>query len=393
MAKQTTSKPVSLGICTFCQGEFPKNKFTQHLKTCKARQERSAAQEGESQRLFHLQVEGKYRPEYWMHLELPATATLADLDSFLRYVWLECCDHLSEFTIKGESYEYEMMDPWGLEDLTLVEEPGTPGDDEDDLDEEDDEDEEEFSMEEIATEMSRQLALEFQTDLKNVPVGEIEKKLEALFAENMPPGLAGGALPMLRPLLTTMAESLQQGTLAQDLAEMEEEEEEEEEGGMRSELGDVLEVGDKFSYVYDFGSSSTLSLRVLAEREGAVPVSEDEEEEEHDHDHGHAGHGHEEEDDEDFEDEEDEEEMPILIMARNEAPKLTCHICGKPATQVPSLSEYTSLASVALCDTHAKKAEDADMLLPIVNSPRTGICGYDGDNEEEWDFEDEDEEE
>src|SRR5579883_330024 len=90
MAKQTTPKQVSLGICTFCQGEFAKNKMTQHLKTCKARQERSAEQEGEGQRLFHLQIEGKYRPEYWMHVELPATATLANLDSFLRYVWLEC---------------------------------------------------------------------------------------------------------------------------------------------------------------------------------------------------------------------------------------------------------------------------------------------------------------
>lgn len=377
MAKHTTQREVSLGICTFCQGEFAKNKFTQHLKTCKARLGRSAEQAENNQRLFHLQVEGKYRPEYWMHLELPTEATLADLDSFLRFVWLECCDHLSEFEIEGESFSYASGDDWGmgLGGLELVEET-----DEDEQEDEDEQGEapENLSMEEISAEMSRQLALEFKTDLKNVPVEEIEKKLEALFAENMPPGMSTSALPVLRPLLSSMAESLQQGTLAQDLADMEEEDEEDEEGGMQTTLGDVLEVGGKFSYVYDFGSSSTLSLRVIAEREGSVPVLDGEEEDE-DHDHEDEDHDH--------------EDVAILIMARNKAPNVVCHICGKPATSVPSGSEYDSLATVALCDAHAAKTEYPDDLLPIVNSPRTGICGYTGEDEEEWEFEEMDEDE
>jgi len=38
---------------------------------------------------------------------------------------------------------------------------------------------------------------------------------------------------------------------------------------MEAELGEVLNVGEKFSYVYDFGSSTTLSLRVIAGPRGA----------------------------------------------------------------------------------------------------------------------------
>lgn len=374
MAKQTAPKEVSLGICNFCQGQFAKNKMLQHLKSCRARLASINKDVEEKQRLFHVQVEGKYRPGYWMHLEVPAAATLAELDDFLRYIWLECCDHLSEFEIGGETYEYEPEDEWGMSlgGLSLV---GASEANEDEEDEDEDEEEgEEPGMQEIATEMSRQLSLEFGTELKNVPPAEIEKKLEELFAANMPPGMAGGALPMLRPLLSQMAESLQQGTLAQDLEALEEEEEDE--GGMQSELGEVLEVGEKFSYVYDFGSSSTLSLRVIDEREGVVPVVEDEEDEEDELEDG-------------------EDEIAIFIMGRNEPPTLVCHVCGQPATRVPSASEYDALAETALCDTHAAQTEHPDELLPIVNSPRTGICGYTGneyEDDEEWD-EDEDDEE
>jgi hypothetical protein len=39
-----------------------------------------------------------------MHLEVPADATLTDLDEFLRETWVECCEHLSAFRIAGVSY-------------------------------------------------------------------------------------------------------------------------------------------------------------------------------------------------------------------------------------------------------------------------------------------------
>jgi len=62
---------------------------------------------GKAVRLFHLRAEGHYAPDYWLHLEIPAADTLADLDDFLRAIWLECCGHLSAFIIDGVSYELD----------------------------------------------------------------------------------------------------------------------------------------------------------------------------------------------------------------------------------------------------------------------------------------------
>lgn len=373
MAKQAEQKTVSTGICRFCQGEFAKNKMTQHLKSCKARLTAENEQTGEKQRLFHLLVEGTYRPSYWMHLEVPAAATLADLDDFLRDTWLECCGHLSEFEIGDASYSSEAEGDWGMDfgGLRLV------GSDEEEEEDEEEDGEQLPSMEEIAGEMSRQLSAEFHSDLKDVPVEQIEEKLAALFAESMPPGMSAATLPALRPLLNSMAHSLHEGTLAEDL---EEGEIEDEDGGMDVELGEVLNVGEKFSYVYDFGSSTNLSFRVIDEREGVLPADDEDEEEEL------------EEDEEEYE---DEGEIDLVVMARNEPPPWVCNVCGKPATHVLPESEYDTLDKAGLCDDHAKKYQYSDELLPMVNSPRVGVCGYTGeyDEEEDWDEEDDEDEE
>jgi hypothetical protein len=375
MVRQTERREISRGVCRFCQGEFAKNKITQHLKSCKARFAHNAEHNGQEQRLLHLLVEGKYRPEYWMHLEVPAVATLSDLDDFLRTIWLECCGHLSDFTIDGVSYASFPDDSWimSFSEQDLLEEE----DGEEDEEDEEDEEEELPAMEEVAVEIAKRLSTEFHTDLKNVPVAQIEERLVQLFTENMPMGRSPAVLQSLRPVLGAIALSLQQGTLVQDLQEVTlEEDEEDEEEGMEAELGSVVNVGEKFSYTYDFGSSSTLSLRVIGEREGILPVVHDEEDEK-----------------EAEESEEDLEETgEIVVLARNELPPLTCHICGQPATQVPSGSEYDSLAEGALCKTHASASESPDELLPLVNSPRTGICGYTGEEEEDWDDEEEEEE-
>lgn len=94
---------VSNGQCAYCQRTFAKSGMTRHLQACRPRQETLQGSRGTS-RLFHLVVEGSHLPVYWMHLELPASATLDELDSFLRRVWLECCGHLSAFEIDGTSF-------------------------------------------------------------------------------------------------------------------------------------------------------------------------------------------------------------------------------------------------------------------------------------------------
>lgn len=374
MAKQAEPKEVSVGVCRFCEQEFAKSKMTQHLKTCKARQDEMSKQEGDEERLFHLLVEGKYRPEYWMHLEVPAEMMLSELDDFLRAIWLECCGHLSAFEIDGTSYEAAPADDWGL-DFGGLQLMGNDGNEEDEGTMP--------SMEEMAAEISKQVAAEFQTDLKEVPIEQIEQRLEQMFAENMPPEMSTATMPTLRPFLSVMAQSLQQGTLAHDLEEAEEaeetaeeEEDDDEEGGMEVELGEVLEAGKKFSYVYDFGSSTTLNLRVIAERVGTLPEDDEAEDEDEDYEEG---------------DYEDEDTIDLVVMARNEPPALKCHICGQPATHVPSASEYDVLSEAALCEKHAEESEDPDELLPVVNSPRVGICAYTGGEDEEWEAEEWDE--
>ncbi len=109
-------------------------------------------------------------------------------------------------------------------------------------------------------------------------------------------------------------------------------------------LEKVLKVGQKFTYEYDFGSTTELTLRVVSERDGVV--------------------------------QEGEEDDPVTILARNVPPVILCKVCGKPATKVAG--GYYNVEENAYCNKCARRSEDADMMLPVVNSPRVGVCGYTG---------------
>lgn len=112
-------KQESKGKCGFCKNTFSKGAMTKHLASCEQRKAASeissSKQKPQKTKLFHLVAEGHDLPEYWIHLEASAKATLEDLDRFLRNIWLECCGHLSAFTIKGESYDGE----GDMDDVTL----------------------------------------------------------------------------------------------------------------------------------------------------------------------------------------------------------------------------------------------------------------------------------
>src|ERR1700733_3143600 len=71
-----------------------------HLVTCNARLHAIGEADGKRgafERIYHLQVKDAWGGDYWLNLEMPGSATLAQLDSYLRAIWLECCDHLSGF--------------------------------------------------------------------------------------------------------------------------------------------------------------------------------------------------------------------------------------------------------------------------------------------------------
>ncbi len=107
-----------MGQCYLCRGRFSKRGMSRHLKSCTANHSAfasavkvmTAEEKTKIQDCLHVRVEGRHLPEYWMHLEVPASATLYDLDLFLRDIWLECCGHLSLFTINGQGYSREPDD-------------------------------------------------------------------------------------------------------------------------------------------------------------------------------------------------------------------------------------------------------------------------------------------
>ncbi|MFA7059809.1 MAG: hypothetical protein WC156_03200 [Pedobacter sp.] len=66
----------------------------------------------------------------------------------------------------------------------------------------------------------------------------------------------------------------------------------------------------------------------------------------------------------------------IKLLVRNNAPEIACDVCGKTATQICTDCIYDG---GLLCDRCAEShACETDFLLPVVNSPRCGVCAYEG---------------
>ena len=334
MANKAATKEVSKGVCSFCKGEFEKAKMTQHLKYCKQRATEIATELESTPalkktRLFHILVEGRYNPQYWMHLEMSASDTLADLDDFLRTIWLECCGHLSEFTIGGTSYSSEPEDYFYFgEDAT---------------DEEAEIEEEELNVGELLQtfppEYLKMLPKNFLSEFQKF---ETIDDLVTYLKETLN-SIPKKGVPHSQEEWDAYRERYFQSQVLEALLEMVEDR------SLDVSLEKVLKVGQKFSYEYDFGSSTDLTLKVLSEREGAVQ-------------------------------DEDEDEDTIEILARNIEPVMLCKVCGKPAKFV--VGGYFDVEENAFCSKKCvkKSGEDADMLLPVVNSPRVGVCGYTGED-------------
>jgi hypothetical protein len=114
--------------------------------------------------------------------------------------------------------------------------------------------------------------------------------------------------------------------------------------GMAQPAAAVLLPGVELTHVYDFGEQSTTLLRSLGTRFGK-PMTK----------------------------------YPVTLMARNAVPDWKCKACGEPATQF-CLECVDDESPGTLCDVHAKAHPHHDYgpLRPLLNSPRTGMCGYEG---------------
>ncbi len=110
---------------------------------------------------------------------------------------------------------------------------------------------------------------------------------------------------------------------------------------MQVHLDKVLKPGQTCSYEYDFGSTTELLVKVIAEHEV------------------------------------DMKGRTIQILARNSLPLIPCDGCGEPATSLCTQCIYEDKG--CLCDECAKiHVCSKEMLSPLVNSPRAGVCGYTG---------------
>lgn len=113
---------------------------------------------------------------------------------------------------------------------------------------------------------------------------------------------------------------------------------------MNKMIKDVLRKDMKLEYQYDFGSTTELQLSVLEEFDIAADKS-------------------------------------LVLLSRNDRPLWMCAMCGqKPATQLCVVCTEDALFCAACAKKHAKTCSDfADYAaMPVVNSPRMGVCAYDG---------------
>ncbi len=89
------------GYCYLCGAELSKSAMKNHIM-------KYHVQEGATPCAL-VKVESDL---YWLYVAAPLTCTLGDMDQFLRDIWLECCNHLSEFNVQGDRFELPLSIPW-----------------------------------------------------------------------------------------------------------------------------------------------------------------------------------------------------------------------------------------------------------------------------------------
>ncbi|HEX5692897.1 MAG TPA: hypothetical protein VFX76_22955, partial [Roseiflexaceae bacterium] len=115
--------------------------------------------------------------------------------------------------------------------------------------------------------------------------------------------------------------------------------------GKQRRVDAVFRNGIELTHIYDFGTSSETRIKMLSQRQG-VPLTK----------------------------------HPLVLMARNRMPEATCIECGQPATMFCTECMIEEDVSGMLCEKHAKTHPHDNYGEPIelVNSPRLGMCGYEG---------------
>jgi hypothetical protein len=88
----------------YCEKELVKSAIAKHLGICGKQLEAIAkieAGKATPETLFHLRRQDAYRNKFWLDLEMRGSKALQDLDTCLRAIWIECCGHISQFSLGG----------------------------------------------------------------------------------------------------------------------------------------------------------------------------------------------------------------------------------------------------------------------------------------------------
>lgn len=115
--------PQSRGKCQYCGEETAKSGMSRHLAKCEKRAQSIQIANTSKQPeeiLWHVRALAAHDKDFWLDLEMRGSATLEKLDSYLRYIWLECCGHLSQFTV-GSWGGYEVGKTRRADDVFIKE--------------------------------------------------------------------------------------------------------------------------------------------------------------------------------------------------------------------------------------------------------------------------------
>ena len=212
------------GKCPKCGKMYAAAQAGTHLLACTLQSDVLSASITEG---YLIRISWSEQPGmYWIFATIPKNASLGLLDTFLRGIWLECCGHLSEFTIGGRRYMSHS-------------ESGNPSQ------------------------------------------------------------------------------------------------------SMKNHIGQLLSPGSACQYVYDMGSSTDLEIQVVAKIDAC-------------------------------------QQKKVTILMQNDPPALSCESCKKAASVICSQCGDTTCSPCSKKHTCVVDKGDDYMLMPLVNSPRAGVCGYEG---------------
>ena len=101
MIRENSQLKDSKGECAYCGQDITDKNAAKHFVVCPKRLAIIKKFDGKvaaSETLYHLRVREACQSPFWLDLEMRGSATLKNLDDYLRAIWLDCCGHISQFS-------------------------------------------------------------------------------------------------------------------------------------------------------------------------------------------------------------------------------------------------------------------------------------------------------